>query len=118
MNNISVLCYPSHSTHIYQGLDVAVFGALKTCWGEERDRWEREKGEKIDKSNFVTVYGQAHLRAVTPETVHSAFQKTGVWPFDRSVVTTEMMAPSKETLVEGFLPIQPSSPVKVIAKLL
>lgn len=28
-NNIAVLCYPAHTTHVYQGLDVAVFGALK-----------------------------------------------------------------------------------------
>ncbi|KAF8218535.1 hypothetical protein L208DRAFT_1350477 [Tricholoma matsutake] len=28
-NQIVVLCYPSHSTHIYQGLDVVIFSILK-----------------------------------------------------------------------------------------
>lgn len=28
-NNIVVLCYPSHSTHVYQGLDVVIFSVLK-----------------------------------------------------------------------------------------
>lgn len=27
--DIKVLCYPAHGTHVYQGLDVAVFGVLK-----------------------------------------------------------------------------------------
>lgn len=66
----------------------------------------------------MTVYGKAYLRALTPETIRSAFRKTGVCPFDRSVVTKEMMAPSKETSCEGFLPIQPLEPIKIITQLL
>jgi hypothetical protein len=31
-NQIVVLCYPSHSTHIYQGLDVVIFNILKRWW--------------------------------------------------------------------------------------
>jgi hypothetical protein len=34
-HNIHVLCYPSHTTHIYQGLDVVIFSVLKKCWTEE-----------------------------------------------------------------------------------
>lgn len=48
-NNIHVLCYPAHGTHVYQGLDVAVFSVLKRFWSEERDRREREMGEKLLK---------------------------------------------------------------------
>lgn len=33
--NIQVVCYPSNSTHIYQGLDVTVFGRMKEAWAEE-----------------------------------------------------------------------------------
>lgn len=42
----------------------------------------------------------------------------GVWPFDPSVITTDMMAPSKVTSCEGYLPVMPATPVHVIAKLL
>ena len=31
-NKIHVLCYPSHATHVDQGLDVVIFGPLKTYW--------------------------------------------------------------------------------------
>src|ERR1700677_2084652 len=36
-HNIHILCYPSHATHIYQGLDVVCFSILKRIWTEERD---------------------------------------------------------------------------------
>jgi hypothetical protein len=117
-HQIHVLCYPSHSTHVYQGLDVVVFAVLKTCWSEERDKWEREKGEGITKSNFVTIYGQAHLRALTPDLIRMAFRKTSVWPFDPTVISEQMMASSKETSYQGHLPIMPSSPIRAIADFL
>ena len=117
-HHIHILCYPAHSTHIYQGLDVAVFGVLKLCWSQERDKWQRETGEKIDKSNFLTVYGAAHIRALTPETIQSAFRTTGVWPLNRNAISEEMMAPSKETSCEGELPVRPATPVRLVAKLL
>ena len=34
-HKIHVLCYPAHSTHVYQALYVAVFGPLKTYWSQE-----------------------------------------------------------------------------------
>jgi hypothetical protein len=48
----------------------------------------------------------------------ATFQKTGVWPFNPDVITDAMMAPSKETSCKGFLPVEPSSPIKLVAKLL
>lgn len=72
----------------------------------------------ISKQNFITVYGRAHLRALTPNIIRAAFRKTGVWPFNPSVITQDMMAPSRETSCEGHLPVVPATPVRVIAKLL
>lgn len=34
-NNIIVLCYSLHSTHVYQGLDVIIFNVLKCAWGDK-----------------------------------------------------------------------------------
>lgn len=53
-NKIIVLCYPSHSTHIYQGLDVVIFSALKRTWSDERDKFERS-GTVVSKTNFQAV---------------------------------------------------------------
>jgi len=113
-HDIHVLCYPAHTTHIYQGLDVAVFGTLKQCWSEERDEHERTMGQKITKKNFIQVYQKAHMRAVTTTTIKAAFKRTGVWPLDRHVVTHEAMAPSLVTSNQGHLPLQQPSPVRVL----
>jgi hypothetical protein len=83
-HNIEVIGYPAHSTHIYQGLDVAIFGKFKTTWSEVRDRYERQ-GMVITKSNFLAVYAEAHLETLTEANIKAAFRKTGVIPFNRDV---------------------------------
>lgn len=66
----------------------------------------------------MTVYGQAHLRALTPEIVKSAFRKTGLWPFNQDVISKEDMAPSKETSCEGHLPAATAPEIAMLAKLM
>jgi hypothetical protein len=118
MHQILVVCHPAHTTHVLQGLDVVIFGVLKHFWTIERDRHKCKTGGKVDKTNFLGIYGRAHLHMMNPDTICAAFQKTGIWPLDPSIITEAMMAPSKETSCEGHLPVKPTSPVKVIAKLL
>ena len=72
-NQIIVLCYLAHTTHLLQGLDVVVFAILKRMLSDECDCWECETGEMVSKSNFLGIYGRAHLRALTLETIKSAF---------------------------------------------
>jgi hypothetical protein len=78
--------------------------------GEERDRWLRENGAAMDKNNFLTVYGRAHVLALTPANIKAAFKKTGIWPFNPNVVTADMLAPSKATSSEAHLPSPPNDP--------
>ena len=116
-HKIHVLCYPAHTTHVYQGLDVVVFSVLKKCWAEERTKWEANGGE-VSKETFLTIYGTAHIRALSPALVKKAFEKTGIWPFNPDVVPAEMMALSKETSQKGYLPFIPATPVRAaIARL-
>lgn len=115
---IVVLCYPAHGTHVYQGLDVVIFSVLKHHLAEIRDALLRDKGQAIDKSNFLEIYAKAHILALTPENIKAAFQKTGVWPFNPEIVTSEMLAPSKETSCESHMPVPPAEPVKILATLL
>ncbi|THU92506.1 DDE-domain-containing protein, partial [Dendrothele bispora CBS 962.96] len=114
-HRIHVLCYPAHGTHVYQGLDVVIFSPLKRYWTEEKERLFNTAHQHIKKSNFLAVYGRAHLRALTPENIKAAFAKTGVWPYNPNVVTTEMMAPSKETSSQGSLPVPEPSPVRALS---
>jgi hypothetical protein len=113
-HRIHILCYPSHSTHIYQGLDVVIFSVLKRRWTKARDEYEHQRGHKVDKTNFLSVYAQAHTQALSKENIIAAFRKTGIVPLDRNVVTDEMLAPSTTSSSKGFLPIRQASPVRVM----
>ena len=75
-------------------------------------------GEKVNKENFLVIYGTAHIHALTPEIISSAFWKTGVWPYDPGVITPAMMAPSLETLCEATLLIVPPTPVWLLTNLI
>jgi hypothetical protein len=113
-HNIEILCYPSHCTHIYQGLDVVIFSQLKKFWQEERDIEEREHRKRVSKTNFLSVYARAHIRALTPDNVKAAFRKTGVYPFNPSVITNDMLAPARETALEHHAVVPLETPVRVL----
>jgi hypothetical protein len=116
-NMIVVLCYPSHSTHVYQGLDVVIFSVLKCAWSNKRDKFEKA-GSVVSKLNFMSVYAWAHIRTFTKENILATFKKTGVVPFNPSVVTKAMMAPSIETLTSSILPLGFASPVQRMVDLI
>ncbi|RDB22968.1 hypothetical protein Hypma_009914 [Hypsizygus marmoreus] len=117
-NKIHILCYPSHSTHLYQGLDVVIFSIMKTTWGRCRDALERDTNQVVDKTNFLSVYADAHLQTLTKENIVAAFKATGIVPFNPDVITTEMLAPSITTSTHGQLPLPMESPVRVIYDML
>jgi hypothetical protein len=116
-NNIVVLCYPSHSTHVYQGLDVVIFSVLKHAWSDERDKFEAQ-GPAVTKLNFMAVYARAHVRTFTERNIRAAFAKTGIAPYNPDVITTEMMAPSLETSTTSLLPLGLASPLREVVDLI
>lgn len=112
-HNIEVIAYPSHSTHVYQGLDVVIFSPLKKNWTRARDQWERD-GHTVDKTNFLRVYAEAHKQTLTEANIKAAFRKTGVIPFNPDVVTADMMAPSETTSISALASIRQTTPVRFI----
>jgi hypothetical protein len=112
--SIIILCYPSHSTHIYQGLDVVCFGPFKRYWSARRDEYERETGLIVQKTNFMHVMSDAYVRAFTPHNIQLAFRKTGVVPFDPTAISTKSLSIAIETSTQESLPIQQPSPIRAI----
>lgn len=68
-----VLCYPSHSTHLYQDLYVIIFSVLKHCWSDAQDSYEWEHGQKVNKTNFLSVYAQVHVKVLSKENILAVF---------------------------------------------
>jgi hypothetical protein len=40
-HKIEILCFPAHSTHLLQPLDIGIFGPLGTYYSNEVDDWTR-----------------------------------------------------------------------------
>jgi hypothetical protein len=76
-HQIIVFCYPAHTTHLLQGLDVVVFAVLKRMLSDEHDCWECEMGEMVNKSNFLGIYGWAHLHALHQRSLSQPFERLG-----------------------------------------
>jgi hypothetical protein len=115
-HRIHVLCYPLHTTHVYQALDVGVFGALKAAFLDERDSFKCRLVQKVSKENFLVVLGAAWVCAMTPDTIKNAFRITGVVPFNWDAIRKDALAPSLKTTTAAAMPLTPPSPVRVIAR--
>ena len=77
------------------------------------------RGKRSQSQIFLQfTYGATHICALRPDIIASAFRKTGVWPFDRTIVTVEMMVPSLESTQQVTLPVVPPTPVLIISELI
>ncbi|KAF8805870.1 hypothetical protein BYT27DRAFT_7212612 [Phlegmacium glaucopus] len=99
-----------HYAKHFEGLDIVVFSPLKLEYGKFHDQLLCETGEAVSKENFLTIYGEAHLAALRPELIKTAFQKTGIIPFDQNAITADKLAPSYDTSFKVFTPVIPSTP--------
>lgn len=110
-NNIIILCYPPHATHVYQGLDVACFGTMKKYWHEACEAYESVANKRVSKAKFLEVFADPYRKAFTSDLIKSAFRRTGVVPYDPSVISPEMLAPSEATSFAALLPLTVPSAV-------
>ena len=113
---IHIISYPSHSTHLFQGLDVICFSVLKHYWSLARDDYERKKRQPVGKDNFIEVYTPAHVAAFTKSNIKAAFRKTGLVPFNPGAIPDNLLAPSLETSsTADCLPLPADVPTKAAA---
>jgi hypothetical protein len=81
-NNIVILRYPPHCTHVLQGLDVVCFAKMKEELCKEIHEFEDLHMAGVGKGDFAGVFRLAFLHAFTPDSVKAAFEATGVHPFN------------------------------------
>src|ERR1700683_1334494 len=104
-NNIVILRYPPHCTHVLQGLDIVCFAKMKTEFRHEIQTFENLHMSKVTKGDFVGVFGHVFLCTFMKDTVKAAFAATGVHPFNPGVIPKKAMKPSIPTSTKGSFPL-------------
>ena len=115
---IILFCFPSKTTHKCQPLDVLVFSAVERGW-QAACADSAARGTPINRFTVIPTYIQATCTTMTPQLIAKAFEKTGLYPVDRSVFTPADFAPSKASLTVAHVPetfpdvFPPSDPIEL-----
>lgn len=109
--NIDIIIYPSHCTHLLQGLDVICFAPLKQNWAHEIKMFECEEFRGVKRDDFAKVFGNAYKRTFTPPLILKAWEATGVFPFNDKIIPPEKMAPSEMSTIKYTSSVIHSTPV-------
>ena len=87
---------PPYTTHFLQPLDVSCFQPYKHQYSEAIDYKLRTGVSKFNKYDFLANLRDIRSQAFKETTVLSAWRKTGLYPFNPSIVLNKL----KETLSE------------------
>ncbi|RPB03788.1 hypothetical protein L873DRAFT_1669146, partial [Choiromyces venosus 120613-1] len=100
--NTHILCLPAHSTHLLQPLDVSIFGLLQHYYRKAADIHMQDTQTGVKKGTFWTFYHETHTLTFLPKTIQSAFQATGIVPFNPNKVlfkVTKITTPNCPTAI-------------------
>ena len=80
--------YPPHATHRLQPLDVSLFAPLATYYTQELDQFtfQSQGLSAIQKRDFFRLFWPAYIKAFSTSNIASGWRKTGLNPFDKTVV--------------------------------
>lgn len=73
---------PPNLTHLLQPLYVVVFQPYKHYHAKALDLLIRDGITNITKLEFLGMIQGVRIKAFKDTTIHSAFRKTGIWPFN------------------------------------
>lgn len=85
-NGVVILCFPPHTTHRLQPLDVGFMKPLSNYYSSEIRQWNRSHiGSVLGIADIFSVFTPAYLKACTSETAVNSFRKTGIHPYNPKV---------------------------------
>ncbi|KAJ8303360.1 LOW QUALITY PROTEIN: hypothetical protein KUTeg_019756 [Tegillarca granosa] len=99
--NIVLFVLPPHTSHILQPLDVSVFGPFEVAWHSACYSHLRDTGGNIiTRYDVCKIACSVYTKTLTPSNIQSAFKKSGIYPFDPSIIPDTALAPALSFPVE------------------
>lgn len=97
-HHVVLLCFPPHTTHRLQPLDVSLMGPLSTYYSDEVKTWLRlHPGRPVTIYQVGKLFGVAFQKAASVQNAVSGFRKCGIFPLNPNVFEEWMFSPSKTT---------------------
>lgn len=81
LNNIYLLFFPAHTSHILQPLDLGCFSSLKTAYRRLVNEYTAlTDTTKVGKARFLEFYAEARKIGLREQCVRSGWKATGLYP--------------------------------------
>lgn len=115
-DNIIILGYPPHMTHLLQGLDVVSFNVLKASFHHQVKEFQRLHGKDIKKDNFIDLLIEPINKAFTTSNIEVAWRKTGLRPINPNIIPRQMLKGTSKLGRPNAFPTLPPSPIANLCK--
>ena len=97
-NGVVLLTMPPHTSHRLQPLDVCCFKPFKTTYAQAMENWMRSNtGKTITIYEIHEFVAHAQLHGLTAKNILSAFQSTGIFPYNRDLFDETDFSPATVT---------------------
>lgn len=95
---VIMLCFPPHTTHRLQPLDVSFMSPLSSYYTSEVQKWmQQHPGRPVTISQIGKLFGSAYMRAASIQTAVNGFRKTGIQPLNPEIFEDWMFEPAETT---------------------
>ena len=94
-HKICLFTFPAHTTHLTQPLDVGVFQSMKHYHAKGIDQAMRTGQSEFNKLDFLHLFPTLKRQTMTPRTILGSWEKTGLVPYNPSVVLSKIAHPEE-----------------------
>lgn len=92
---IILFVLPPHCSHLLQPLDVSCFGPFEVAWNAAlHNNLRASGGQTLSRYDVASLACKVYSSALSTANIQAAFRKSGIFPFDRSVISDHQLAPS------------------------
>ncbi|GBM94753.1 hypothetical protein AVEN_66047-1 [Araneus ventricosus] len=87
-NGLSIITFPTHTSHKMQPLDVSEYGPLKSHYEIALNEWNLSNpGKRITIYDLPECFSRAFYKALSLENISSGFKRTGIWPINSEILS-------------------------------
>ena len=94
-NNIILFVLPPHCSHLLQPKDVSCYGPFENAWNAACHQHIRLSGGiAVTRYDVCRIASKVYTAALSPVNIQSAFKRCGIYPFNDTVISDNIIAPS------------------------